>query len=205
MRRTALLFLGVAFVAFGCAVAPRGPDVTGDHLQSMTASETSPGRTAFESRHGGQIDHPIATLANRLLLELGSRGGMRGKSLSIAVLRTEEPNAFVLASGHIYLTEGMVELVCTEDDLAAVLAHEMGHLDDLAAFSRPTGADADRLKIEADADDQAAAMLLDAGFEPSALAIMIERLRDEQPEGWADFRCDRLSRHLGPADDFSTP
>lgn len=37
-------------------------------------------------------------------------------------------NAFALPGGQIFITEGLLELLKTEDELAAVLAHEIGHV-----------------------------------------------------------------------------
>ncbi|MEM8737995.1 MAG: M48 family metalloprotease [Planctomycetota bacterium] len=43
------------------------------------------------------------------------------------LLDTETPNAFALPGGHIYVTRGLLPLLNSEDELAAVLAHEIIH------------------------------------------------------------------------------
>jgi predicted Zn-dependent protease len=43
------------------------------------------------------------------------------------LLDSEVPNAFVLPGGHIFVTSGLLKLVTSENGLAMVLAHEMGH------------------------------------------------------------------------------
>ncbi len=50
-----------------------------------------------------------------------------------AVVDAEEPNAFTCPAGLILLTRGAVRLCETEDELAAVLAHELSH----AALKHP--------------------------------------------------------------------
>ena len=40
----------------------------------------------------------------------------------------DEPNAFALPGGPIYVTKSLFKLVESDDELAAVLAHEMGHV-----------------------------------------------------------------------------
>ena len=45
-----------------------------------------------------------------------------------AVLDTDEINAFACPGGIIFITRGMLNLVQNEDELAAVLAHEIGHV-----------------------------------------------------------------------------
>jgi predicted Zn-dependent protease len=45
-----------------------------------------------------------------------------------AVLDTDEINAFACPGGTIFVTRGMLKLVRNEDELAAVLSHEVGHV-----------------------------------------------------------------------------
>ena len=45
-----------------------------------------------------------------------------------AVLETTDINAFACPGGTIFITRGMLELCQSEDELAAVLAHEVGHV-----------------------------------------------------------------------------
>jgi predicted Zn-dependent protease len=46
---------------------------------------------------------------------------------TLSLLDSEVPNAFVLPGGHIFVTSRLLELVDSENGLAMVLAHEMGH------------------------------------------------------------------------------
>jgi len=39
-----------------------------------------------------------------------------------------EPNAFALPGGHVYVTRGLLALVNSEDELAGVIGHEIGHV-----------------------------------------------------------------------------
>jgi len=45
-----------------------------------------------------------------------------------AVLDTSEPNAFACPGGIIFVTRGLIQTCASEDELAAVLAHEVGHI-----------------------------------------------------------------------------
>src|SRR5690606_10482212 len=45
-----------------------------------------------------------------------------------AVVDDATPNAFALPGGFIYVTRGMVNLMSSEAELAAVLGHEIGHV-----------------------------------------------------------------------------
>jgi len=44
------------------------------------------------------------------------------------VLDSDEINAFATPGGHIFITKGLIRCCRTEDALAAVLAHEIGHI-----------------------------------------------------------------------------
>ncbi|MDD2902003.1 MAG: M48 family metallopeptidase [Syntrophales bacterium] len=50
------------------------------------------------------------------------------KGYHFAVLDTSEPNAFACPGGIIFVTKGLVLMCGNEDELAAVLAHEVAHV-----------------------------------------------------------------------------
>ncbi|MBF0320231.1 MAG: M48 family metalloprotease [Nitrospirae bacterium] len=45
-----------------------------------------------------------------------------------AILDTKEINAFACPGGVIFITKGMIDLAVNEDELAAILAHEVAHI-----------------------------------------------------------------------------
>jgi Zn-dependent protease with chaperone function len=48
--------------------------------------------------------------------------------LHAAVVRRPEPNAFALAGGYIYVLQGLIDNAKDVDEVAAVIAHELGHI-----------------------------------------------------------------------------
>lgn len=50
------------------------------------------------------------------------------KGYSIAILDTDEINAFATPGGHIFVTRGLIACASNEDALAAVIAHEVAHI-----------------------------------------------------------------------------
>lgn len=46
-----------------------------------------------------------------------------------AVLDTDEVNAFAAPGGYVYVTKGLMDMVGSEDELAGIVAHEIGHID----------------------------------------------------------------------------
>ena len=80
-------------------------------------------------RSGGRTDgrfvlEPKKTvfLGNELFSQLFEPPGMR------KITGPDEINAFACPGGIIFITRGMLNLVQNEDELAAVLAHEIGHV-----------------------------------------------------------------------------
>jgi predicted Zn-dependent protease len=72
------------------------------------------------------------TAANSRIRRVGDRivqaAGLQGQRWEYAVFVNESPNAFVLPSGKIGVTTGLLALVRNDDQLAAVLGHEVGHV-----------------------------------------------------------------------------
>ena len=70
--------------------------------------------------------------ANARVRRVGSRiveaAGLTDRSWDYALFVSQSPNAFVLPSGKIGVTTGLLSLVRTDDQLAAVLGHEVGHV-----------------------------------------------------------------------------
>lgn len=54
--------------------------------------------------------------------------GLSNRPWQYAVFVDQSPNAFVLPSGHIGVTTGLLGLVKNDDQLAAVIGHEIGHV-----------------------------------------------------------------------------
>lgn len=54
--------------------------------------------------------------------------GLAGRTWDYAVFEDASPNAFVLPSGQIGVTTGLLNLVQNDDQLATVIGHEVGHV-----------------------------------------------------------------------------
>ncbi len=68
-----------------------------------------------------------AELYLQQLLERLRQEGKPDYRFTVDLLESEVPNAFVIPGGHIFVTSGLLGSVKSENGLAMVLAHEMGH------------------------------------------------------------------------------
>ena len=72
------------------------------------------------------------TAKNARVRAVGQRvvtaAGLNDRPWDYAVLIDEAPNAFVLPGGHVGVTTGLLDLVDNDDQLAAVIGHEAGHV-----------------------------------------------------------------------------
>ena len=103
--------------------------------RKLGAAVDAQARAMLDSRHIGaafecgnsereRIGH--ATF-DKLMQQLES-GASLPLPLQVAVVRRPEPNAITLPGGHIYVFEGLIDKARTPDELAAVVAHEIGHV-----------------------------------------------------------------------------
>jgi hypothetical protein len=122
----------------------------------------------------------------------------------VAIIDSPEINAFATPGGHILLTRGLISAASSEDALAAVLAHEIAHIqlrhglraiktsrdsaDWIAQFSQ-SGAESIANAMnngfsqtqEYDADITALALLTAAGYNTQGLIDMLKELQKIQP------------------------
>ncbi len=66
----------------------------------------------------------LAMIANRMTPYL-----QRDLQYYVKILDMKEPNAFSLPGGFTYITTGMLDFLKSEDEIAAILAHEFVHAD----------------------------------------------------------------------------
>jgi predicted Zn-dependent protease len=128
------------------------------------------------------------------------------------VVRRDEPNAFALPGGHIYVYQGLVDRAQSPDELAGVLAHEIGHvahrdgartvlqaaglsflfgmmLGDFVGGGAVVVAAKTVLdssysrRLEAAADRYSVALMTEAGGDPHALAVVLARIASDKDEG----------------------
>ncbi len=129
--RFLLLFLSLALS--GCNSANQTSLVTPD-LADVQRIATSPRVTqALESdvsrRYGGIYRHePAEALVQATLQDLIRAAGVPDLPQSVILLDSPVYNALALPNGQLFVTRGMLALANDRAELAAALAHELGHV-----------------------------------------------------------------------------
>lgn len=179
----------VALFACACAVQADRP----------CQSEQSESREAARRVDREWPQRPSNDELSRYIQSLGERLGRTsptGRSIAwrFIVLRDRSPYAFSIGSGFVYIAEGALDFVRNESELAAILAHEIGH--QLAGhFCEPDPAHHGRYgssavhrdqvgtliqvidpRKELEADQYALDILRDAGLDPRAMLEVAKRL-----------------------------
>lgn len=113
----------------GCATNP----VTGKQNFVLMSEEQE---VDLGKQYSGQVmqqyqeykDPELTALVNRLGAELSANSHRSNLEYHFTVLDSPEVNAFALPGGYIYITRGIVAYMNSEEELAGVLGHEIGHV-----------------------------------------------------------------------------
>lgn len=170
------------------------------------------GQEAVSSMTNGQAKcvDPDGVAALKTLTERLERAAGPDEKFDVAVYDWELMNAFAVPGDHIVLTRGLIEKVTSPDEVAGVLAHEMGHGIELhpetgiiraiglaAAVELMMGGSSGALAnvgmvlaqigytrvAEREADEHALRLLKAAGVSPQGLGEFFKRVQEIERDG----------------------
>jgi predicted Zn-dependent protease len=200
-RRRLRLVAALALAALACACAGSGSG--GSHGQRTVLlteqDEVRAGRqdaAAVESQIG-VLDDPALTAYVTGIGERLLRGAPRRPfAFSFRIADQMAPNAFALPGGYVFVSRGLLLLANGEDELACVMGHEIAHVLDrhaarqqaLARSENPLAAPWTRAAqmaaysrdMEREADSGGQLLCAAAGYDPRALARMLQTLQQEE-------------------------
>jgi predicted Zn-dependent protease len=89
-----------------------------------------------------QLERYVTEVGNRVLAtshlrRAGTEEQFRNTPVTFTILDSPIINAMALPGGYIYVTRGMLAHLNDEDQLASVLAHEIGHVAAATRHARP--------------------------------------------------------------------
>jgi len=127
---TALTVAGVLVTTvFGCSMNPVSgwPELTlvsTEQEKKIGAEEAK----KVEEEMGLLDDAKLTAYLDTLGQRLAKESPRQNVTYQFHVVDMTEPNAFALPGGYVYVTRGLLALVNSEDELAGVVGHEVGHV-----------------------------------------------------------------------------
>ncbi len=150
------------------------------------------------------VDSALDVINDRLILALGTTE----YDHHIWVVKEDQINAYTLPGGYILVNSGLIEFSDSPEEVAAVIAHELGHVEHRHVVSRLvkefgltilfsvlSGGDPVLIselsrsllssmfsrKQEAEADEFSWELMAKADMDPRILATFFRKLKDEYP------------------------
>lgn len=81
-----------------------------------------------EADMGFVADDRLADYVSALGTRIAAESPLASAAYTFHVVDMGEPNAFALPGGYVYVTRGLLALTSSEDELAGVIGHEVGHV-----------------------------------------------------------------------------
>lgn len=200
----AVLFTGGFFMVRGINKSDLGlsykvsieqEETLGDLLKDVVTHD-------YKVVEGNLADSAIQVITNRLLAAIDSTP----YRYEIKIIQREDINAFTIPGGNIYIHSGLIKAADNPEEVAAVLAHEIGHAEKRHVVTKLinemsltvivsvlSGGDPNVItqvlksvigntfnrEQETEADKFALQLMEDAKIPPKALARFFERLNDK--------------------------
>ena len=139
--------LALAGLLAGCAlVEQQGEKLTAPDPVAAPASAprtvgvdalTTAEHKKLVAQFGGEYRWPAAErYLNDILVKLAAASDVPAAPYRVTILNTPVVNAFALPSGNLYVSRGLLALANDDSEVAAVMAHEIGHVTARHALSR---------------------------------------------------------------------
>ncbi|MDR3348116.1 MAG: M48 family metalloprotease [Acidaminococcales bacterium] len=191
------------------------------HLFALSAPAGA--RSAADADRAGQFERyyglfPDAAAQKRVSgigNKLVAANGLNTDDFTFKVINSAEINALALPGGYIYLFKGLTDFMPSDDELAAVIGHEMGHVTGnhiarrereqlwamiigailggpeaaIAANAALAALPAYSQRDEREADDSGFMYVLGANMNPYAVLVVLNKLNDadEHPDIKVNF------------------
>ncbi len=141
VSRARVLALAGTLSLCGCVTNP----VTGQREISVLSPQDEAqageqGAAQVEATMGLVEDAALSGYVRAIGERLAAHSPRKDTSYRFHVVDDPTPNAFALPGGYIYVTRGLLALTNSEDELAGVIGHEIGHVAARHAAQRQTRA-----------------------------------------------------------------
>jgi predicted Zn-dependent protease len=130
MRANRVVLAAVlAIIAHGCALNPVSGRPEFVIISKQQEREIGESESRNVELHMGLVDHAaLEEYVQSVGQRLAQHSPRHDVTYTFHVVDTPEPNAFALPGGYVYVTRGLLVLLNSEDELAGVIGHEIGHV-----------------------------------------------------------------------------
>jgi predicted Zn-dependent protease len=137
------LFLGLCIALFASACATNPATGEKDIVLMSEYSEIKKGREMHEEmiqKGAAYDDQNVQAYVNRVGQDLATHSDRPDIPYTFTVIDDDSINAFAFPGGYIYVNRGLLIYLDNQAELAAVLAHEIGHVTARHAVRQQTAA-----------------------------------------------------------------
>ena len=124
MRRILL----IVFMIFSCVLGMQSPVEAGLISKSQEISMGKDVAAQLEAKYGVVQDDDLQARVNNIGQRIVAVSGRQDLEYSFKVLNSDEVNAMAVPGGFIYVFKGLLDFMPSDDELAGVLGHEVGHI-----------------------------------------------------------------------------
>ena len=124
MRRILL----IVFMIFSCVLGMQSPVEASLISKSQEISMGKDVAAQLEAKYGVVQDDDLQARVDNIGQRLVAVCDRQDLTYSFKVLNSDEVNAMAVPGGYIYVFKGLLDYMPSDDELAGVLGHEVGHI-----------------------------------------------------------------------------
>lgn len=128
------------YTKFACVVALASVALMPGIASAQVVKPAEQAKAAREhpqilAQFGGAIEGPLGSYVTKIGNKTAVSAGLAGQC-RFTVINSDVVNAFAVPGCYIYVTRGLLTIMNSEDELAAVLGHEVGHIQGKHSYRR---------------------------------------------------------------------
>jgi predicted Zn-dependent protease len=121
--RSSIAVLALALAA--CATVNSTPDAPA--VADAERAKAGQQHPQIIAQFGGEVSGPASVYVKSIGEKVATAAGLPGRC-TFTVISSDVVNAFAVPGCYIYITRGLLAIMNSEDELASVLGHEVGHV-----------------------------------------------------------------------------